>query len=170
MPSSVAKNGTTGAEVEQAAAVAATERQAENRSNEEEVTQQVNGVESSGAQEVNEEGVREETGNSDPEEESVSQPLRRRKFTKADNNSMDARYLSMFASSNRCLRMIWNEYFQNSRKRESISVNFDIFRTYRHRPNLDSATCISLDHYISATSRHSLLSYLRAKVVSHGED
>jgi superfamily II DNA/RNA helicase len=100
VPASVIKNGTKEAEVEQAVQDAVTENQAENRGDKEQTLLEENGIEiASGNQEVlvNDGGVRVEHDDSEPEEETSGKTQRRRKLSKNDMNSLEARYLTMFA-------------------------------------------------------------------------
>jgi superfamily II DNA/RNA helicase len=119
VPASVIKNGTKEAKVEQAVQDAVTENQAENRGDEEHNSLEESGIEvASGNQEVlvNDGGVRVEHNDSEPEEETSGKTQRRRKLSKNDTNSLEARYLTMFACAARCLRVIWDEFFKNSTK------------------------------------------------------
>ncbi|KIM72970.1 hypothetical protein PILCRDRAFT_15631 [Piloderma croceum F 1598] len=100
VPASVIKNGTKEAEVEQAVQDAVTENQAENCGDDEQTSLEENGIELAGGNQevlVNDGGVRVEHDDSEPEEETSGKTQRRRKLSKNDTNSLEARYLTMFA-------------------------------------------------------------------------
>lgn len=120
VPATVIKNGTKETDVESAVQEAADDSQAENRGDEEREVLEQHGIELAGGNEqvlVNDGGVRVEQ-DSEPEEEPQDKPKRRKKFTKKDSNSLEARYLTLFACAARCLRVIWDEFFGNANKRK----------------------------------------------------
>ena len=95
---SVAKSGTTETEVENDVEEAVAGTQAENRSEEEELVLNENGVDlMAGHEEVNAEGVRvahaREAEDSEPEDEPEVKVSRKKKFVK-DCNIMEAHYLT----------------------------------------------------------------------------
>jgi len=118
VPSSIIKNGTKEAEVEAAVQEAADDAQAENRGEDEQELLDQNAIEVTSGHEqvlVNDGGVRAEQ-DSEPEEEPQDKPKRRKKFTKNDSNSLEAHYLTTFACASRCLRVVWDEFFGNTKK------------------------------------------------------
>jgi Superfamily II DNA helicase len=118
VPASVIKSGATALDVGIAVRGAAVEAQAENRSEEEAEILEQNGIELTRGNEevlVNDGGVRVAHGSDDEEEEAQGKKQKRKKISK-EGNSHEARYLSIFASSLRCLHAIWNEFFNNNKK------------------------------------------------------
>jgi hypothetical protein len=118
----VIKNGTKAAEIELAVQEAADDAQAENRGDEAEEVLEQNGIEVTQGNEqvlVNDGGVRVEQ-DSEPEDDPQEKPKHRKKFTKSDTNTLEARYLTLFACAARCLRVIWDEFFGNDKKRELL--------------------------------------------------
>jgi superfamily II DNA helicase RecQ len=122
VPPSVIKNGTKAAEIELAVQEAANDAQAENRGDEAEEVLEQNGIEVTQGNEqvlVNDGGVRVEQ-DSEPEDDPQEKPKHWKKFTKSDTNTLKARYLTLFACAARCLRVIWDEFFGNDKKRELL--------------------------------------------------
>ena len=172
VPASVIKNGTKEAEVEQAVQDAVTENQAENRGDEEHTSLEESGIEvASGNQEVlvNDGGVRVEHDDSEPEDETSGKPQRRRKLTKNDTNSLEARYLTMFACAARCLREIWDEFFKNSTKCKRTRL-VNLYRSPTHHlPQYNLFTLkppyirLCLGH-VAVTSAHQDCSHWRSSL------
>jgi hypothetical protein len=117
VPQSVIVKGTTNTEVETALQeiVSAATTEAENRGDEE-----LTSLESNGIQLVDEGGVRlaHDSGN-DKEEEPQEEKKQRRKGTKKDFNSLEAKFLSLFACTTQCRRIVWDEFFGNHTKCKS---------------------------------------------------
>ena len=110
VPQSVITKGTTEMEVE--AALEAVQAETENQGEEE-----VAALESNGVQLVDEGGVRvgHESEDED-EEEKKEEKKRRRKQTKANFNSREAKFLSLFACTNQCRHIVWDDFFGNKNK------------------------------------------------------
>ncbi|KIM82705.1 hypothetical protein PILCRDRAFT_70219, partial [Piloderma croceum F 1598] len=131
IPASVIKNGTKEAEVEQAVQDAVTENQAENRGDDEQTSLEENGIELAGGNQevlVNDGGVRVEHDDSEPEEETSGKTQCRRKLSKNNTNSLEARYLTMFACAARCLCVIWDEFFNNSTKLQLVYPETTLYK------------------------------------------
>ena len=110
VPQSVITKGTTEMEVE--AALEAVQAETENRGEEE-----VAALESNGVQLVDEGGVRVGHESEDEDkEEKKEEKKRRRKQTKANFNSREAKFLSLFACTSQCHRMVWDDFFGNKNK------------------------------------------------------
>ena len=140
VPSSVIKNGTKEAEVELAVQEAADDAQAENRAEDELEILEQNGIEVTSGNEqvlVNDGGVRAEQ-DSEPDDEPQEEPKHQKRFTKSDSNSLEARYLTLFACANKCLRVIWDEFFGNAKKSESPLITM-----YELTTIICSSACVS---------------------------
>jgi superfamily II DNA helicase RecQ len=107
---SVITKGTTEMEVE--ATLEAVQTEAENRGDEE-----VASLENNGMQLVDEGGVRiGHESEEENEEEKKEEKKRRRKQTKANFNSQETKFLSLFASTTQCRRIVWDDFFGNKTK------------------------------------------------------
>lgn len=129
VPSSVIKNGTKKAEVESAVQEAAENAQAENRGEDEQEILEQNRIEVTSSNRevlVNDGGVRAEQ-DSKPEDEPQDRPKCRKKFSKSGSNSIEAHYLTLFTCASRCLRVIWDEFFGNTRKHERFELKWVLF-------------------------------------------
>ena len=133
IPKSVAKSGTTETEVEKDMEAVVSDAQAENRNDENESVLDINGVDlTAGHEEVNTEGVRithtQDAEDSEPDDEPEVKISRKKKFAK-DCNILEARYLSQFVCTTSCQCLVWDEFFQNSKKRDKLS-NFNYVQLY----------------------------------------
>ena len=73
-------------------------------------------LENNGIQLVDEGGVRVGHESEDDEDEKKEEKKRRRKQTKADFNSQEAKFLSLFTCTTRCRRLVWDDFFTNKTK------------------------------------------------------
>lgn len=117
VPGAVITKGISESEVEEAidAVLDDTQTEAENRGEDELVALETNGV-----QLVDEGGVRIAQDSEDEDEPAPQKEDKKRKRTrtKKDFNSREAKYLSLFASTSRCRRLIWDKFFGNKGKRK----------------------------------------------------
>jgi hypothetical protein len=110
VPQSVITKGTSEMEVE--TALEAVQTETKNRGDEE-----VTVLENNGIQLVDEGGVRVGHESEDEEEEDKKEEKKRkRKQTKADFNSREAKFLSLFACTTQCRRIVWDDFFANKTK------------------------------------------------------
>ena len=110
VPQSVITKGTTQMEVEEA--LEAVQTEAENRGDDELVALETNGI-----QLVDEGGVRVGHQSEDEgEEDKKKEKKHRRKQTKANFNSQEAKFLSLFVCTTKCCCAIWDDFFANKTK------------------------------------------------------
>ena len=111
---SVITKGTTEMEVE--AALEEVETEAENRGDDEAAL-----LESHGIQLLDESGVRVGQESKDKDEvEKKEEKKRKQKQTKKKFNSHKAKFLSLFTCTTWCRRIVWDDFFGNKEKRESL--------------------------------------------------
>jgi hypothetical protein len=107
---SVITKGTT--EIEVKAGLEAVQTEAKNQGNDEVVSLENNGI-----QLVDEGGVRVgHESDDDDEEEKKEDKDRRRKQTKANFNSHETKFLSLFSCTTQCHCMVWDDFFKNETK------------------------------------------------------
>ena len=110
VPQSVITKGTTEIEVE--AALEAVQTETENRGDEE-----IASLESNGIQLVDEAGVRVgHESKEEDEEEKKKEKKHQRRRTKANFNSQETKFLSLFAGTTQCQRTVWDDFFGNKNK------------------------------------------------------
>jgi hypothetical protein len=75
-------------------------------------------LESNGIQLVDEAGVRVgHESEEEDEEEKKKEKKHRRRRTKANFNSQETKFLSLFAGTTQCRRTVWDVFFGNKNKR-----------------------------------------------------
>ncbi|EDR05878.1 uncharacterized protein LACBIDRAFT_302478 [Laccaria bicolor S238N-H82] len=146
VPSSVVKNGTTDEEVlaclKEMAELLRPE--AENHGSDVEEVLASEDITALPAEVVNEEGIRVQAvgGEEDfePEEEdTVAAKSRKKKFSK-DTNTYEARFLSMFVSTDKCRRHVWDAFFKNDKKLQLIYPTTSSFQTLPNTRCCDNCT------------------------------
>lgn len=148
---SVFTKGTTDMEVE--VALEAVQTEAKNRGDEEIATLENNGI-----QLVDEGGVRiGHQSEEEDEEEKKAEKKRRRKQTKANFNSQEAKFLSLFACTTQCRRIIWDDFFGNKTKSMCQIINMmSHLCSLQQQSNslqrqLSSAPCMACDAVTTAS-------------------
>jgi superfamily II DNA/RNA helicase len=121
VPSTVIKNGVSGAEAEAAVDQAATDAESENRGLDTAADLLEQGIEvTSGHEEIAVEdgGVRVSKDSDNEDNEATEAKHKRRKKMSKDCNSREADFLSRFACTTKCRRKIWDLFFENNTKCE----------------------------------------------------
>jgi len=128
-PANAFTKAATDADIGTAVYAATIAEEASNRNDEDDTILEANGVTVAHGNElvsIEEGGIRisrdlEDDTATDQPSTSSKQP--RRKKTPKDFSSREAHYLALYLQGTRCLRAIWNEFFNNTRKCECYNLN-----------------------------------------------